>query len=112
MSLVVSAKTYSELENKINSDLLKISNWLREHKLIVNSNKCNYMLMGCPLKSTELNITLEGKPLKRVYETKILGVIFDHDLRFDNHINAIYKKISQKISLLTRLRQSLKVLLI
>jgi hypothetical protein len=42
--------------------------------------------------------------LKRVYETKLLGVIFDHDLRFDEHVRNLCKSISIKVSFLSRLR--------
>ncbi len=45
--------------------------------------------------------------LKRVNETKILGVIFDNNFRFDNYINNICKSISNRISFISRLRYCL-----
>ena len=104
MNLVVSAKTYIDLETKINSDLYNINNWFKKHRLVPNLTKSNYMIMGCPPKSVEMNVILGNRPLKRVFDSKVLGVTFDHDLRFESHINNICKKISQRISFISRLR--------
>ena len=60
--------------------------------------------MGCPPKSVKMNVILGNRPLKRVFESKALGVTFDHDLRFESHINNICRKISQRISFISRLR--------
>jgi hypothetical protein len=60
--------------------------------------------MGCPLKTTSININLNGNNLKRVYEIKLLGIVFDHDLRFDEHVQNLCKSISVKVSFLSRLR--------
>jgi hypothetical protein len=53
--------------------------------------------MGCPLKTTSINIYLNGNNLKRVYETKLLGVIFYDDLRFDEHVQKSCKSVSIKV---------------
>jgi hypothetical protein len=63
--------------------------------------------MRCPKKDPNLLVNLGQNNLKRVNETKIIGVIFDNDLRFDNHINNICKSISNRISFLSRLRYCL-----
>jgi hypothetical protein len=44
------------------------------------------MVMGCSRKDPNLLVNLVQTNLKKVNETKILGVIFDNNLRFDNHI--------------------------
>ncbi len=62
------------------------------------------MLMGRPRSRVSLNIEIDGKRLERVYESKILGVIIDHDLRFEFHINKLCKTTSSRISFLTRLK--------
>ncbi len=46
--------------------------------------------MGCLKNDPNLLVNLGQNNLKRVNETKILDVIFDNDLRFDNHINNIW----------------------
>ncbi len=89
ISISISAKTYAELQLKINCDLRLIFDWFHKNKLVINYQKSNYMVMGCPKKDSNLFVNLGQNNLKRVNETKILGVIFDNDLRFDNHINNI-----------------------
>ncbi len=107
ISILISAKTYAELQLKIDSDLRLIFDWFQKNKLVINYQKSNYMVMGCPKKDPNLLVNLGQNNLKRVNETKILGVIFDNDLRFDNHINNICKSISNRISFLSRLRYCL-----
>jgi hypothetical protein len=45
--------------------------------------------------------------MKRVYQTKVLGVTIDHHLRFDDYIQNISKSVSNKIKFMSRLRHSL-----
>src|SRR5258708_2382646 len=102
MSLVVQAKTFHELEEKINSDLDNIFKWFISNKLVPNFDKSNYIIMGNP-KTVDLTVKLGNNLLNRVYEIKILGVILDHGLRFNSHIEYISKSISNRINYLSRL---------
>ncbi len=104
LTLVVVAKTYDELEVKANSDLKAVREWLITNKLVPNIEKSNFIIMGCPLRSTKISLKLGNNELKRVYQTKVLGVTVDHDLRFDDHIQNISKPISNKIKFISRLR--------
>ena len=107
MSLIVTAKNYSELEIKINSDLNKIYNWLLINELVPNFEKSNYIIMGCPRNDIILNITLGEKTLEMNKKTKVLGVVIDSQLKFDSHIEEISHKISNKISFFSRIRHIL-----
>jgi hypothetical protein len=71
---------------------------------VPNIEKSNFIIMGCPLRSTKISLKLGNNELKRVYQTKVLGVTIDHDLRFDDHIQNISKSISNKIKFMSRLR--------
>jgi hypothetical protein len=104
LTLVVKAKTYKELEVKANTDLKLIHKWLLTNKLVPNLEKSNFIVMGCPLKSTQITIKLGQHCLKRVNQTKILGVTIDHDLRFNQHIENLSKSISNKVKFMSRLR--------
>ena len=48
ITLVIKAKTYSQLQSFIENDLLLINNWLTHNRLILNYSKSNYMVMGSP----------------------------------------------------------------
>ena len=55
----------------------------------------------------ETSVTLKGKSLSFVTESKLLGVVVDSNLSWCSHINYIVSKVSPKIGLLGRLRFSL-----
>jgi hypothetical protein len=55
----------------------------------------------------DLNLFVSNERLVRVSKVKILGVIFDDRLVFDEHMNHISKKMRQRIGLLSRLRHIL-----
>jgi hypothetical protein len=71
LTLIVYAKNYSELERNTNEDSRKINEWLNKNRLVPNLGKSNFLLMGCPLKTTSINIILNGNNLKRVRQTKL-----------------------------------------
>jgi hypothetical protein len=56
---------------------------------VPNIEKYNFIIVRCPLRSTKISLKLGNNELKRVYQTKVLGVMIDHDLRFDDHIQNI-----------------------
>lgn len=67
-----------------------------------------YMLIGSRQRLAELplepNICIGSDPIKRVRDTKILGVYIDESLTWSNHIDEIAKTITAGISTLKRLR--------
>ena len=62
------------------------------------------LLCGCRSKhkSDELNIFIEGEPVKCVHDMKYLGVIDDRHLSFEQHITHLCSKISNRAELLWR----------
>lgn len=67
-----------------------------------------YMLIGSRQRLAELplepNICIGSDPIKRVRDTKILGVYIDESLTWSKHIDEIAKTITAGISTLKRLR--------
>ena len=104
LNLVVSANATNDLQIKANSDLSAIHNWFIRNRLVPNLQNFNFMIMGCPRKAIEIHLKLGDLQLKRVSETKILGIILNHNLRFDEKINAMSISISNRIKFLSRLR--------
>jgi hypothetical protein len=53
ISISISAKTYAELQLKINSDLRLIFDWFHKNKLVINYQKSNYwyIVMGYSKKT-------------------------------------------------------------
>jgi hypothetical protein len=68
------------------------------------SRHLEYMIIGTQQKlknlSSEMNINIGGKNLTQVVSKKVLGIIIDDQLRWDEQIDNISNKVSQGIGCL------------
>ena len=67
----------------MNDYLQEIANWLGLNKLSLNTDKTIFVEFGNNYKSTpkNMNISIQGKNIKRVENTKYLGVTFDSNMK-------------------------------
>ena len=82
--------------DKINSELIKINEWLKANKLSLNTDKTNFMIFSSSTHNdvmTNANVKINNTDISRVYSTKFLGVIIDSKLNFAEHINMIKNKV-------------------
>ena len=107
-SLAAYGKSIEQIELGLTEDLQKIGLWLQANKLSPNMAKTKYMLIGSRQRlaklSLEPNISIKGDPIKRVRDTKILGVLIHESLTWSKHIEEIAKTITAGISALKRFR--------
>ena len=79
-SLTAYGKRIEEIELGLNEDLEKIRLWLQANKLSLNVAKTEYMLIGSRQRLAKLplepNTCIGSDPIKRVRDTKILGVVY------------------------------------
>jgi hypothetical protein len=112
-----------ELMDNVNLELQKIAQWLKANKLAINISKTKYMIF----RSKNRNINLNGKQiymnfndlnvperpelkvqLSRVFNDgnsdnqsyKLLGVLFDEYLSFNQHVTQMQRKLSKSLYLL------------
>lgn len=97
----------SNLSDMVNSELEKISDWLRCNKLSLNPRKTQSIVYSrtrgggdCPL-----DLELDGVGLGFVSEVNILGITFDVKLNFASHLENIKKKLSKNLGILFRTRK-------
>ena len=57
------------------------------------------------ISNSQLNVKIENKSIKQVYETKTLGVTIDQHLSWRTNTENICKKITSGISALRRLKE-------
>ena len=90
----------------MNSELTKISLWMKSNKLSVNIKKTNYVIFKPKQKSVRMSsqISLDSIPLKQVTEVKFLGIYIDEGLTWKSHISYICKKISKSVGIMYRFR--------
>ena len=72
----------------MNNFLRKISKWLALNKVSLNTDKTVYMEFGSQCDSTlkNINININGIKIIKVESTKYLGLVFDSNMRWNEHI--------------------------
>ena len=72
----------------------KISKWLALNKLSLTTDKTVYIEFGSQCDNTRknLNININGIKIKRVEIIKYLGLVFDSNMRWNEHIVFVYNK--------------------
>ena len=109
-NLTASGDSITDLETVVNSDLEKLRKWLIANKLSLNVAKTEFMLIGSKrmmknISNLQLNVKIEKKLIKQVYESKTLGVTIDQHLSWKTNTENICKKITSGISTLRRLKE-------
>ena len=88
--LVLSDKSITDLECKVNKELIKIDRWLKINILSLNISKsCNMLINNQPYKSCELNLQLSRNllSLTRQQTVKCLGVFIDDNFKWSTHLS-------------------------
>ena len=83
------------LEKTMNEELVKVSNWLIANQLSLNVKKSNALLfrMKNDVCDPIVNIVINGDTVEEKQHTKYLGVILDHKLTYEQHINHVNAKL-------------------
>ena len=78
----------------MNETLQRISTWLALNKLSLNTEKTVYIEFGNKVDSTpkNLDIIIQATKINRIKSTKYLGIIFESNIRWDEHMEYIYNK--------------------
>ena len=118
-------KNLKDLTKYVNVELQKISNWFRSNKMAVNTAKTKFIVFRTRGKRVDpadcivlYNNNELGKdenpdlitPVQRVFnegeETsfKLLGVLFDEYLSFEDHVSSICAKISKSLFCINRVK--------
>ncbi|CAB4038784.1 Hypothetical predicted protein [Paramuricea clavata] len=87
-NLTACSDDINNLQANLNSDLNNIIHqWIVANKLTLNVGKTEYMIIGTRQKfknfSSKININIGGKNLTQVVSKKVLGIIIDGQLRWD-----------------------------
>lgn len=90
--------------NELQSDLDAFTLWCRNNRLALNVSKCKQMSYTRRIKNTiTFSYCINQTPLTRVSQIRDLGVLFDSDICFNNHVNAIVTKACSMLGFLFRL---------
>ena len=104
-----STATYSgpNLKNAlsiIEKEFLKVLDWLKANKLIINLSKTYLMVFTNKKRPQNVSLNVGGTLINETSETKFLGLILDNKLSWHAHIKHISSKMSKSIFILKYLK--------
>ena len=96
--VTVTSDSIEELFESAREEMMNISEWMRINKLSINPQKIEYMIIGHPRRTNKISshepLMLNGAEIKRVKETKSLGILVDEGLNWKEQ----YSKVKGKVS--------------
>jgi len=105
-NIFISGKNLQDIISLTNTELEKINTWFSANLLSLNVKKTNYILFGHK-KMPDVDIFINNQNVIRVNQTKFLGVIIQHNLKWHAHIQLIQNKISKTIGILNKIKNIL-----
>ena len=96
-NIYFSRKNLNDLELILNQELHAVAEWMKSNRLALSILKTNFALFHSkrlkPYKS--LNLKIDGVNIQEVSSVKYLGVTFDSNLTWKNHVNELCLKLSK-----------------
>ena len=93
------------INTNVNSELNKISEWLKINKLSLNVKKTKFMIFHTLNKNVSIpDIHINNTPIACVNNFNFLGLHLDRHMTWKTHIDMVAGKISRSIGILNRLK--------
>ena len=94
----LSSKNVKDVIESLQWALVSLYRWLENNLLKVNADKCNFLVST----NQEVKLNVNTFNIKNSDREKLLGVKFDTNPRFDQHIRDLLRRASRKIYALDR----------
>ena len=94
----LSSKNVKDVIESLQWALVSLHRWLENNLLKVNADKCNFLVST----NQEVKLNVNTFNIKNSDREKLLGVKFDSNPRFDQHIRDLLRRASRKIYALDR----------
>ena len=101
-TLYASGESLSITIESLKADFLRISKWLHENFMVLNPDKCHFMVLGD--SNCTCNLTCNGATIERSKEENVLGRTIGHKLTFTSHLRNMIKNANQKLHALSRVK--------
>lgn len=101
-----SSKDVKTAEQYVNEDLGRVTDRLSTDGLICNHKKSEAILIGSKhavKNAPDLQIIMDGRPLKQCEDFKYLGVYIDNTLSWNKPITYLASRIYPKLKMLNRI---------
>ena len=87
------------MENELNSEIKKLSLWLKMNKLSLNIPKIHTMTF---IRERNNNIYVDGIQIDIVSKIKFLGILINNKLNWSNRIKYVSNNTSKNIGIIKR----------
>ena len=89
--------------------VLCLETWCKCNGMVLNTDKTKVLLVTTPhkrakLSDNRLNLTFKSVQLKSSAGERLLGVHINENLKWDDHVDKVKKKISTNLWLLSRIK--------
>ena len=91
--------------NSLSHDFTILSKWFYNNFMVLNPDKCSFMLLGVDIIINKLTWCVVLKLLKTVKKEKVLGATTDNKLNFETHLSNITKNVNIKFNALARVQK-------
>jgi hypothetical protein len=91
----------NEAITNLEHDCNLLVEWFRDNYMTLNASKCHLLVSG--FKDEAMCASVGGSLIWEELSAKLLGIIIDSSLTFDNHVKTICKKASQKLTGISRM---------
>ncbi|CAH1248415.1 Hypp8131 [Branchiostoma lanceolatum] len=101
-----SNKDFTNIENVLQNDLQRLSQWFAANSLSMNGDKCKSMLIGTNRRLANCNIpnlAVNGVNLKTCDKYTYLGVVIDRQLKWKDQAKAVLGKLRRSLFMMKHL---------
>ena len=107
-NIFYSHKSIDTLNNILNIELTKVSEWFKSNKLSLNISKTNFIhFRNHNSPRVNCNLFIDNLTITEKTSTKFLGVTIDSNLRWNEHIRNIHTTVSRNTGILYKLKDIL-----
>ena len=106
--IYVSHNNVDLIEKYLNEDLECLTKWLENNRMKANVNKTKVMLLGTPNRTSQVNhikVVMNGIDVENVDCFKYLGVTIDANLKWNDHVKNICRKMCNSLGVMRRIKQ-------
>ena len=96
-NLFLQGSDISEVESTFNTEISKVTDWIKANKLSINVKKTHSMIFSCTssVRNKIVNVSIDNVCVDTVSCTRFLGVLLDNRLSWDQQIQHVCNKISK-----------------
>ena len=106
-NIIITGNDMCEVKRKAEDLAAQLLTWVNANGLLLNLKKTNYMVFCKRNVNKEIDLVINGTPIKHVSEAKFLGVIIDEGLTWKAHITGLRAKMSRYTGVLFKIKHLL-----